>query len=105
MAKKKADELTENKELVQAEEKPAEKTEKVGIEPINFEKDKAADEAEAAKAALEEAKRLREEAEAIRAKAEKELAEAKNQQNQPEQKDSLEEDASGHKAEQEDTES
>lgn len=67
--------------------------------------DKAADEAEAAKAALEEAKRLREEAEAIRAKAEKELAEAKNQQNQPEQKDSLEEDASGHKAEQEDTES
>lgn len=67
--------------------------------------DKAADEAEAAKAALEEAKRLREEAEAIRAKAEKELAEAKNQQNQPEQKDSPEEDASGHKAEQEDTES
>lgn len=67
--------------------------------------DKAADEAEAAKAALEEAKRLREEAEAIRAKAEKELAEAKNQQNQPEQKDSSEEDASGHKAEQEDTES
>lgn len=66
--------------------------------------DKAADEAEAAKAALEEAKRLREEAEAIRAKAEKELAEAKNQQNQPEQKDSPEEDASGHKAEQEDTE-
>ena len=64
--------------------------------------DKAADEAEAAKAALEEAKRLREEAEAIRAKAEKELAEAKNQ---PEQKDSPEEDASGHKAEQEDTES
>ena len=67
--------------------------------------DKAADEAEAAKAALEEAKRLREEAEAIRAKAEKELAEAKNQQNQPEQKDSPEEDASGHKTEQEDTES
>ena len=67
--------------------------------------DKAVDEAEAAKAALEEAKRLREEAEAIRAKAEKELAEAKNQQNQPEQKDSPEEDASGHKAEQEDTES
>lgn len=67
--------------------------------------DKAADEAEAAKAALEEAKRLREEAEAIRAKAEKELAEAKNQQNQPEQKDSPEEDASGYKAEQEDTES
>lgn len=67
--------------------------------------DKAADEAEAAKAALEEAKRLREEAEAIRAKAEKELAEAKNHQNQPEQKDSPEEDASGHKAEQEDTES
>lgn len=67
--------------------------------------DKAADEAEAAKAALEEAKRLREEAEAIRAKAEKELAEAKIQQNQPEQKDSPEEDASDHKAEQEDTES
>ena len=49
---------------------------------------KAADEAEAAKAALEEAKRLREEAEAIREKAEKELAEAK-----------------GHKVEQEDVES
>ena len=65
------------------------------------ESSKAADEAEAAKAALEEAKRLREEAEAIRAKAEKELAQAKNQQNQAETENTQQEEASGHKTEQE----
>ena len=65
----------------------------------------AADEAEAAKAALEEAKRLREEAEAIRAKAEAELAQAKSQQSQAEAGNASQEDASDHKAEQEETKS
>ena len=65
----------------------------------------AADEAEAAKAALEEAKRLREEAEAIRAKAEAELAQAKSQQNQTEAGNAFQEEASDHKAEQEETKS
>lgn len=64
-----------------------------------------ADEAEAAKAALEEAKRLREEAEAIRAKAEAELAQAKSQQSQAEAGNASQEDASDHKAEQEETKS
>lgn len=100
---KKAVAVETAKEAALAQEKAAQNTVASGTSAET--NSKAADEAEAAKAALEEAKRLREEAEAIRAKAEKELAEAKSQQNQTEQKETPEEDTSGHKAEQEETKS
>lgn len=75
---KKAVAVETAKEAALAQEKAAQNTVASGTSAET--NSKAADEAEAAKAALEEAKRLREEAEAIRAKAEKELAEAKSQQ-------------------------
>ena len=100
---KKAVAVETAKETAIAREKAAQNT--AAVQNAADSSKAAADEAEAAKAALEEAKRLREEAEAIRAKAEAELAQAKSQQNQTEAGNASQEEASDHKAEQEETKS